>query len=105
MILATQIWVLMCNVSLWTNGLFAGYQAAIALLKEHPQMLHHVYRVGRPRLRICAPIEAELWFGVAKSARQEQNRSRLPRRAPELSPKPIGRSRCRMGRAAAKPIA
>jgi tRNA(fMet)-specific endonuclease VapC len=51
--------------------------AAIALLKEHPQMLHHVRRVGRSALRICAPVEAELWFGVAKSARQEQNRSRL----------------------------
>ena len=51
--------------------------AAIALLKEHPQMLIHVRRVGRSALRVCAPVEAELWFGVAKSARQEQNRARL----------------------------
>lgn len=51
--------------------------AAIALLKEHPQMLHHVRRVGRSALRVCAPVEAELWFGVAKSARQKQNRTRL----------------------------
>lgn len=51
--------------------------AAIALLKEHPQVLHHVRRVGRSALRICAPVEAELWFGVAKSIKQEQNRSRL----------------------------
>ncbi len=51
--------------------------AAIALLKAHPQMLHHVRRVGQPSLRLCAPVEAELWFGVAKSAQQEQNRSRL----------------------------
>ena len=51
--------------------------AAIALLKEHPQMLTHVRRVGRSALRVCAPVEAELWFGVAKSARQEQNRARL----------------------------
>jgi tRNA(fMet)-specific endonuclease VapC len=51
--------------------------AAIELLKEHPQMLHHVRHVGRSALRICAPVEAELWFGVAKSARQEQNRTRL----------------------------
>jgi tRNA(fMet)-specific endonuclease VapC len=50
---------------------------AIALLKERPQTLHHVRRVGLSRLRICAPVEAELWFGVANSARQEQNRSRL----------------------------
>lgn len=34
--------------------------AAIALLKEHPQMLHHVRRVGRPTLQVCAPVEAEL---------------------------------------------
>ena len=51
--------------------------AAIALLKEHPQMLNHVHRVGRSTLRVCAPVEAELWFGVAKSARKEQNRARL----------------------------
>jgi tRNA(fMet)-specific endonuclease VapC len=51
--------------------------AAIALLKEQPQMLNHVRSVGRSTLRVCAPVEAELWFGVAKSARQEQNRARL----------------------------
>jgi len=51
--------------------------AAIALLKEQPQMLNHVRRVGRSTLRVCAPVEAELWFGVAKSSRQEQNRARL----------------------------
>ena len=51
--------------------------AAIALLKEHPQMLNHVRRAGRSTLRVCAPVEAELWFGVAKSNRKEQNRARL----------------------------
>ncbi len=51
--------------------------AAIALLKEHPQMQSHVRRVGQSALRVCAPVEAELWFGVSKSARQEQNRARL----------------------------
>lgn len=39
--------------------------AAIALLKENPQLLHHVRRVGRASLKRCAPVEAELWFGVA----------------------------------------
>ena len=28
-------------------------------------------------MRVCAPVEAELWFGVAKSAQQEQNRTHL----------------------------
>ncbi len=51
--------------------------AAIALLKENPRLLSHVRHVGRSSLKLCAPVEAELWFGVAKSVRQEQNRSRL----------------------------
>jgi tRNA(fMet)-specific endonuclease VapC len=51
--------------------------AAIALLKEHPRIVHHVRRVGRTALSLCAPVEAELWYGVHKSARQEQNRARL----------------------------
>lgn len=51
--------------------------AAIALLKENPQRLNHLRRVGTTSLKLCAPVEAELWFGVAKSARQEQNRARL----------------------------
>jgi tRNA(fMet)-specific endonuclease VapC len=51
--------------------------AAIGLLKENPRLLGHVRHVGRSSLKLCAPVEAELWFGVAKSVRQEQNRSRL----------------------------
>lgn len=51
--------------------------AAIALLKEHPQMLSHVRSVGRSSLLVCAPVEAELWFGVAKSTQQDHNRKRL----------------------------
>ncbi|MEQ1559428.1 MAG: type II toxin-antitoxin system VapC family toxin [Methyloglobulus sp.] len=51
--------------------------AAIALLKEHELLLNHVRRVGQPSLRLCAPVEAELWYGVYKSSRQEHNRGRL----------------------------
>ncbi|WP_347986425.1 type II toxin-antitoxin system VapC family toxin [Methylomonas sp. AM2-LC] len=51
--------------------------AAIALLKENPQLLKHIRRVGITKLHICAPVEAELWYGVAKSTLQEQNRIRL----------------------------
>ena len=40
--------------------------AAIALLKEYPHMLNHVRNVGRSALLVCAPVEAELWFGVAE---------------------------------------
>ena len=51
--------------------------AAIALLKEHPLILNHVRRVDQLSLRLCAPVEAELWYGVHKSVRQEHNRVRL----------------------------
>lgn len=51
--------------------------AAIALLKENPQVLQHVRRVGLEALHLCAPVEAELWYGVARSTRQQQNRIRL----------------------------
>ncbi len=51
--------------------------AAIALMKGHPAFLRQVRRVGRSQLRLCAPVEGELWFGVAKSARIEENRARL----------------------------
>lgn len=50
---------------------------AIALLKEHPMVLQHVRRVGHSSLNLCNPVEAELWYGVAKSAQQERNRTRL----------------------------
>lgn len=51
--------------------------AAIALMKGHPALLHQVRRVGRSQLRLCAPVEGELWFGVAKSARVKENRTHL----------------------------
>ena len=51
--------------------------AVIALMKQHPQMLQFVRRVGYSQLFLCAPVEAELWFGVYKSARTEENRLRL----------------------------
>ena len=41
--------------------------AAIALLKENPQLVHHVRRVGRTALKLCAPVEAELWYGIVKN--------------------------------------
>ncbi|MBS4051362.1 MAG: type II toxin-antitoxin system VapC family toxin [Methylomonas sp.] len=51
--------------------------AAIALLKEHPRVLHHVRRVGSSALLLCAPVEAELWYGVFKSAQQQRNQMRV----------------------------
>jgi tRNA(fMet)-specific endonuclease VapC len=42
-----------------------------------PQVLAHVRRVGRTSLCLCAPVEAELWYGVAKSTQKDRNRRRL----------------------------
>jgi tRNA(fMet)-specific endonuclease VapC len=53
--------------------------AAIALMKEHPRVLHHVRRVGHAELRLCATVEGELWFGVANSAKMAENAERLQR--------------------------
>lgn len=49
----------------------------IALMKDNTQVIAQVRRVGRAELRLCAPVEAELWFGVYKSGKPEENRQRL----------------------------
>ena len=49
----------------------------IALMKNNASVCSQVRRVGYSELRICAPVEAELWFGVHKSSRVVENRQRL----------------------------
>ncbi|MBL8252360.1 MAG: type II toxin-antitoxin system VapC family toxin [Candidatus Competibacter sp.] len=49
----------------------------IALMKDHAAVVANVRRVGSADLRLCAPVEAELWFGVCKSGKPEDNRQRL----------------------------
>lgn len=51
--------------------------AAIALMKGHPDVTSRVRHVGHGNLLLCAPVEAELWFGVSKSAQPEANADRL----------------------------
>ncbi|MEI6413530.1 MAG: PIN domain-containing protein [Pseudomonadota bacterium] len=51
--------------------------AAIGLMKEHPRIHRNIRRVGVSALRICAPVEAELWYEVSKNAQPERNRARL----------------------------
>jgi tRNA(fMet)-specific endonuclease VapC len=50
---------------------------AIELMKNHASVLAKVRDVGQENLLLCAPVEAELWYGVAKSMQQERNRSQL----------------------------
>lgn len=51
--------------------------AVIALMKNHSRVVGRARRAGRSELLIYAPVEAELWFGVSKSSRCEENRLHL----------------------------
>ena len=51
--------------------------AVIALMKKHSRVVERVRREGRSELLICAPVEAEFWFGVNKSTRVDENRRHL----------------------------
>ncbi|MEY4907263.1 MAG: hypothetical protein RL260_981 [Pseudomonadota bacterium] len=53
--------------------------AVIALMKANPGVIRRIQEVGTADLTLCAPVEAELWFGVARSdpQRQSHNRQRL----------------------------
>lgn len=51
--------------------------AVIALMKQEPGVVERVRQTGLNALYLCAPVEAELWFGVCKSTQQERNRERL----------------------------
>lgn len=51
--------------------------AVIALMKRNPAVIGYVRQVGRAELQLCAPVEAELWYGVYKSGRPVENRKSL----------------------------
>ena len=51
--------------------------AVIALMKNHARVVERIRHVGRSELVICGPVEAELWFGVSKSTRVDENRRHL----------------------------
>lgn len=51
--------------------------AVIALMKNKQSVVERIRQVGRSELVICAPVEAELWFGVNKSNRVDENRRHL----------------------------
>ncbi|MDO8351182.1 MAG: type II toxin-antitoxin system VapC family toxin [Gallionella sp.] len=51
--------------------------AVIALMKNNPRVVDRIRQVGRSEIVICSPVEAELWFGVSKSSRLEENRHHL----------------------------
>lgn len=51
--------------------------AVIALMKNHSRIVGRIRSAGRSELVICAPVEAELWFGVSKSSRVAENSRHL----------------------------
>ncbi len=51
--------------------------AVIALMRNHSLVVERVRQVGRSEVVISAPVEAELWFGVNKSNRVDENRRHL----------------------------
>ena len=66
---------MLCEIH-WVDALFTGYQCRFALMKENPSGTESCASCWTS-LRVCAPVEAELWFWVAKRAWQELNQARL----------------------------
>ena len=50
---------------------------AIALMRNHASVLAKVREIGQENIVLCAPVEAELWYGVAKNMQRERNRTQL----------------------------
>lgn len=50
---------------------------AIALMRNHASVLAKVREIGQENIVLCGPVEAELWYGVAKSMQRERNRTQL----------------------------
>lgn len=50
---------------------------AIALMRNHASVLAKVREIGQENIVLYAPVEAELWYGVAKSMQRERNRTQL----------------------------
>jgi tRNA(fMet)-specific endonuclease VapC len=59
------------------NGHLLDTNAWIALLKNNPQVVDGVRRVGAEGLFLCAPVWSELWFGACNSQRIAENQGRL----------------------------
>ncbi|MFZ1640636.1 MAG: type II toxin-antitoxin system VapC family toxin [Candidatus Contendobacter sp.] len=53
--------------------------ACIALLRNDEPITQHVVLAGEGHIWLCAPVKAELWFGVCKSQRVAENQVRLHR--------------------------
>lgn len=59
------------------NGCLLDTNVWIALLKNNPQVVDGVRRVGLEALHLCAPVWSELWFGACNSQRIAENQARI----------------------------
>lgn len=58
---------------------FLDTNACIALLRNDEPITQHVVLAGEGHIWLCAPVKAELWFGVCKSQRVAESQVRLHR--------------------------
>ncbi len=63
--------------------------ACIALLRNDEPITQHVVLAGEGHIWLCAPVKAELWFGVCKSQRVAENQVRLHRFFANLPSRPF----------------
>jgi tRNA(fMet)-specific endonuclease VapC len=59
------------------SGFLLDTNVWIAFLKNQPEVVEKVRRVGLDGLYLCAPVWAELWFGACKSTRVAENQLRI----------------------------
>lgn len=59
------------------SGYLLDTNAWIALLKNNPQVVDGVRRVGIGALYLCSPVWSELWFGACNSQRVAENQGRI----------------------------
>jgi len=71
------------------NGHLLDTNAWIALLKNNPQVVDGVRRVGIEDLFLCSPVWSELWFGACNSQRIADNQARLRELAAQVPSLPF----------------
>lgn len=59
------------------NGYLLDTNIWIALLKNNPQVVDGVRRVGIEAVYLCSPVWSELWFGACNSQRIAENQRRI----------------------------
>lgn len=59
------------------KGYLLDTNAWIGLMKNNPELVAGVQKVGVKALFLCTPVWSELWFGACKSQRVSENQARV----------------------------